>query len=146
MNERDMTSHITTRPRDVPVEYGDTGAPVDVEGADSVQETLTGRPTELVALHHYDHPGTLEGMTDEEFTQHMLAQGMVRCQGRCGRYRHFSDFSVDARNSGRLFCHAFCKECRAVMMARKRLAANKTQPVLPYEYRKRREKKRKRKG
>lgn len=112
-HEKDTSSMITTGARNLTV-LDDTG---DYAGA--AQTFGQDRDTEMKAIDNVLNPDAdVATLTREELVTVMLSKGMVWCNGRCQRFRHFSEFSVDVKNPDRLMCHSFCKECRSAMRVR----------------------------
>lgn len=113
MKEKDTSSLITTGARTFSVfdDNDDYAGSAQVFGAE--------RAVEVAAIEAAMNPTP---DTDEQdfktLCAEMLKIGMVWCHGRCQRYRHFSEFTVDTKNTERLSCHSFCKECRAAMRVR----------------------------
>lgn len=139
MPDKDTSSMITTGARSSPV-FDDNGE-FDV----GVQVFGEERQVEQAAIEAVMNPQTDDDERDfEALVEAMLEKEMVWCHGRCQDFRHKSLFSVDERNTGRLNCQSFCKECVAGMVHRKRTATHQTQAVMRYEYRQRKEKKRNR--
>lgn len=139
-NEKDTSSLITTGARSFPV-FDDTG-----DYAGSAQTFGQERSVEQAAIEAAMNPQSDGDAVDfDALCAAMLEKEMVWCHGRCQTFKHKSLFSTDERNTERLQCHVYCKECRATMEHRKRQALHPTQATVRYEYRQRREKKRKRK-
>jgi hypothetical protein len=140
MAEKDTSSLITTGPRTSVVfdDNDDFAGGVQVFGAE--------RETEAAAIAAIANPQTDDDADDDALVAAMLEKDMVWCHGRCQSFKHKSLFSVDERNTGRLECKSYCKQCEAARFHGKYAAQRQTQATMRYEYRQRKDKKRKGRG
>lgn len=110
-------------------------------------DPIIRRPAEVEAARAIVNPVLPRPYSDDELEADMKTRGFVRCMGRCkGAFRHKDEFREEEKNSHRLGCYSYCRECEATMRQRKRAVLHPAQAAVRYEYQARKQKRKKRKG